>query len=129
MKLDPIYYREKTVDHYGKRGMRLHVIGNENKQDKIAVFALLEAIILGMKKYLPEFDKVTLLSDNAGCYQNKLLMLLIPLLSYAHGIQISRFMHTETQDGKSVLDAHFARSMQVITSLCKEGRVHQIQLA
>ena len=89
----------------------------------------MEAIILGMKKYLPEFNKVTLLSENAGCYQNTLLMLQILLLSYAHGIQISRFLHTETQDGKSVLDAHFARSMQVITSLCKEGRVHQIQLA
>jgi hypothetical protein len=61
MKLDSIYYREKTVDHYGKRGMSWHgamfqyytmdgnnspklekyymdhVIGNENKQDKIAV--------------------------------------------------------------------------------------------
>ena len=24
MKLDPIYYREKTVDHYGKRGMSWH---------------------------------------------------------------------------------------------------------
>lgn len=24
MKLDPIYYREKTVDHYGQRGMSWH---------------------------------------------------------------------------------------------------------
>jgi hypothetical protein len=24
MKLKPIYYREKTVDHYGKRGMSWH---------------------------------------------------------------------------------------------------------
>lgn len=148
MKLDPIYYREKTVDHFGKRGMSWHgamlqyytieetdgnrtpiltkyymdhVIDNGNKQDKLAVFSLLEAVIMGMKEKLPVFSKVTLLSDNAGCYQNTLLMLLIPYLAFAYGTNITRFLHTETQDGKSVLDAHFARSMQVITSWCKEG--------
>lgn len=148
MKLDPIYYREKTVDHYGKRGMSLHgamlqyntieetdgnltpklgkyymghVIDNENKQDKLAIFSLLEAVIMGMKEKLQTFSKITLLSDNAGCYQNTLLMLLIPYVAYTHGTNITRFLHTETQDGKSVLDAHFARSMQVITSWCKEG--------
>lgn len=42
-----------------------------------------------------------------------MLITMLPLLSQAHGIEIVRFIHTETQDGKSVLDAHFARSMQV----------------
>ena len=46
-----------------------------------------------------------LVSDNAGCYQNSMLLLLVPYLSYAHGIRVSRIIHTETQDGKSVLDA------------------------
>jgi hypothetical protein len=151
MKLDPIYYREKTVDHYGKRGMSWHgsmiqyytmedlqgtstpmlnkvyldhMVDNENKQDKFAVFSIVEAIILAIKKKMPYIEKITFQSDNAGCYQNTMLMLLLPCLSYANGIEISRLIHTETQDGKSVLDAHFARSMQLITSWCKEGTIH-----
>ena len=148
MKLDPLYFREKTVDHYGKRGMSWHgsmvqyytienfeetsapflnklyldhIVDNENKQDKLAIISILEAVILAIRKHLPNIDQIILQSDNVGCYQNTMLMFLIPYLSYAHGIEISRIIHTETQDGKSVLDAHFARSMQHIISLCKEG--------
>jgi hypothetical protein len=98
-----------------------HIVDNENKQDKLAVISILEAVILAIRKHLPNIDQKILQSDNAGCYQNTMLMLLIPYLSYAHGIEISRIIHTETQDGKSVLDAHFARSMQRIISWCKEG--------
>ncbi len=99
-----------------------HIVDNENKQDKLAVISILEAVILAIRKHLPNIDQIILQSDNAGCYQNTMLMLLIPYLSYAHGIEISRIIHTETQDGKSVLDAHFARSMQrIIISWCKEG--------
>ena len=89
-----------------------HIVDNENKQDKLAVISILEAVILAIKKHLPNIDQIILQSDNAGCYQKTM---------YAHGIEISRLIHTETQDGKSVLDAHFARSMQHIISLCKEG--------
>ena len=135
MKLNPLYFREKTVDHYGKRGMSWygsmvqyytmenfeetsapflnklyldHIVDNENKQDKLAVISILEAVILAIRKHLPNIDQIILQSDNAGCYQT------YPML-------MSRIIHTETQDGKSVLDAHFARSMQHIISLCKEG--------
>jgi hypothetical protein len=75
------------------------IIDNENKQDKLAVCSLLEAVIIGIKEKLPEFSKITLLSDNAGCYQNTLLMLFIPYLAYTHGTEITRFLHTETQMG------------------------------
>jgi hypothetical protein len=50
-----------------------------------------------------------------------MLPLILPFLSAVHGIQITRFIHTETQDGKSVLDAHFTRSMQVLIAWLKEG--------
>lgn len=132
MKLDPIYWREKTVDHYGKRGMSWHgaliqyytmvegvptlskfyldqICENDNKQDKFAVISLVEAILLELKRHHPQIRKVIFQSDNAGCYQNSMHLYLFPYLSYIHGIQIDRFVHTETQDGKSLLDAHFAR--------------------
>ena len=45
----------------------------------------------------------------------------VPYLAYAHGIRISRILHTETQDGKSVLDAHFARATQLIMGWVRAG--------
>lgn len=74
MKFDAKYFRELTLMFYGKRGMswhgamvqyytldvidgvknpvlhkiyKDHIVSNENKQDKAAVFAILEAIIMG----------------------------------------------------------------------------------
>lgn len=52
-----------------------HIIDNENKQEKLAVFALLEAVIVGMKKNLSKFSKVTLLFDTAWYYKDTLLIL------------------------------------------------------
>jgi len=148
MKLDPLYSREKTVDHYGKRGMSWHgsmiqyytmgnfeentapflnklfldhIVDNENKKDKLVVISILEIVKLAIRQHLPNIEQILLQSDNAGCYQNTMLMLLISYLSYAHGIEIYRIIHTETQDGKSVLETHLARFMQRIISWCKEG--------
>jgi hypothetical protein len=47
--------------------------------------------------------------------------LVFPYLAIIHGIAISRFIHSETQDGKSMLDAHFARSNQAIRFHVNEG--------
>lgn len=147
MKLEPLYFREKTVDHYGKRGMswhgalvqhfvvhddreedgvvdqRLyfdHISQGDTKQDREAVISMIEAILMRIKRDLPQVKRIVIQSDNASAYQNTLLPLLFPYLSVVHGILVSRFIHTETQDGKGVLDAHFARSMQVLRSWVRE---------
>lgn len=150
MKLDPMYYREKTVEHYGKRGIswhgamvqyfticaegtssdsrpqdyRLyfdHISDGDNKQDRNYVVSMIEAVMLRLREDLPHIKTITLQSDNATCYQNALVVLVLPFLSVTHGIQVSQFIHTETQDGKSVLDAYFARSMGVLKMWLKEG--------
>lgn len=64
---------------------------------------------------------VVLQSDNASCYQSAALLIMIQYLVYAHSICIRRVIHTETQDDISVLDAHFARSTQVVYDYCKAG--------
>jgi hypothetical protein len=85
MKLDPIYYKEKNVDHYGQRGMSWHgymiqyyamkyfertsttmlnkfyldhIVDNKNKQDKFEVFFIVEVIILAIKKEMPYIEKI-----------------------------------------------------------------------
>jgi hypothetical protein len=149
MKFEPVYFREKTVDHYGKRGISWHgsmitfyssvcvdgvqtavpnkfymdhVVENESKQDVTSVISILEAVVIAIKKLFPHITTVFLQSDNASCYQNTVLLMLIPYLGFAHSLCIRRYIHTETQDGKSVLDAHFARSTQVVYEHCKAGK-------
>jgi hypothetical protein len=94
------------------------LINYENKQKIFAVLSIVEAIILEIKKKMPSIEKISFQSDNAGCYQNTMLFIMCFLLflSYAHGIEKSRLFHTENQEEKSSLNAHFARSMQLITS-------------
>ena len=59
-------------------------------------FSMIEAIVLAIRTKFPDIREVTFARS------------------------FTRFIHTETQDGKSVLDAHFAHSMQVVLSWCKE---------
>ncbi|GMF29003.1 unnamed protein product [Phytophthora lilii] len=151
--LEPLYFREKTVDHYGKRGISWHeslvryfkyddgsssgetghptavdtklyydrFSVSDMKQDREAVVSLIEAVLIRLKRDLPHITRITFLSDNATCYQNWLIPLILPYLSHVHGIDVVRIIHTETQDGKSILDAHFARAMEHIVEWVKEG--------
>lgn len=102
MKMEPCYWREKTVDHYGKRGISYHgamlqffrlekgedgeesipveekyyidqICDNDSKQDRLAVFSLLEALLLTIKREFPTIKTISLQSDNAGQYKYKYL--------------------------------------------------------
>lgn len=111
MKFEPVYFREKTVDHYGKKGISWHgamitfytvvavdgvrtavqnrnymdrVVENESKQDITSVISILEAVIIGLKKLFPRLTTIYLQSDNASCYQNTMLLLLIPYLAFTY---------------------------------------------
>lgn len=81
-----------------------HISDGDNKQDRESVVSVIEAVMLRLREDLPSIKSIALQSDNATCYQNALVMLLLPYLSVTHGIEVTRFIHTETQDGKSVLD-------------------------
>ena len=117
MKMQPIYYRETTLEHYGKRGMswhgamlqfysleqsdgsktaRLnkiyfdHISENGNKQDKASVFSMVEAIVIDIVTKYPNIKEITLVSDNASNYQNTMILLVLPMISYAYGLMITR---------------------------------------
>ncbi len=146
MKFEPVYFREKTVDHYGKRGISWHgamitfytavsvdgvrtavpnryymdhIVENESKQDITSVISILEAAIIGLQKIFPHLTTIYLLSDNMSCYQNTTFLVLIPYLAFYYSICIRRYIHTETEDGKSVLDAYYARCTQKVYEYCK----------
>lgn len=146
MKFEALYFREKTVEHYGKRGISWHgamlqyfvfdeelkqgrkeityfddVSFGDNLQDSAAVISLIECILIRVRKMFPKIKRITLQSDNASCYQSADVLLMIPILSIVHGVRVERFIHTGTQDGKSSLDAHFATYTEWIKRYVQEG--------
>lgn len=93
------------------------IMAAENKQDATAVLSVIEAMLIQVEDSLePIMDgeeiAVTFVSDNAGCYQSKTLKLLLPLVNkkFSGALRIHRYFQTETQDGKSELDAGFGKA-------------------
>ena len=137
MKYESKSSRESSVEHFGKRGMGWHgialtfflwetneagessavkylvfidqVIQDGNKQDAFAVLSLLEAAMNVIHMELPYICELILQSDNAATYQNHFIKLGIHLLNchFYDKLFISEYIHTETQDGKTILDGHF----------------------
>ncbi|OWZ09832.1 hypothetical protein PHMEG_00017405 [Phytophthora megakarya] len=82
------------------------ISARDNKQDKDAVINLFEALVISLKRTLPHVSTITVQNDNASCYQNVLMILLLPI----------------TQDRKSMLDAHFARTMKKVHRYVQPGQ-------
>eukprot|EP00049_Salpingoeca_infusionum_P013069 m.244130 g.244130 ORF g.244130 m.244130 type:complete len:880 (-) comp15351_c0_seq3:204-2843(-) len=147
VKWEPRYYRETTRQHFGKRGISWHgyllhfydydaindeavrktvycdqVIDGSNKQDGSAVLATLEAFLQAIRARLPFIQSICLQSDNAGCYRSSLLRALIPVIAQRSGVAIRRFVHSETQDGTCLIDAHFAQGTNHCMQYLKTGK-------
>lgn len=88
---------------------------------------MLEAFLTQLSVELPHIRTVALQSDNAGCYQVKELLLLIAILNTSNQIRIVRFIHTETQDGKGLIDAHFAKGTAHLTKFMKTSQQNRIR--
>ena len=99
-----------------------HLLTNDMKQDRVAVLSLLDAILARLKIELPDVKRFHLISDNARCYQNDLLPVMGPFIAKSHSLFMEGFVHSETQRGKSLVDAHFALAMMHISRYCTETR-------
>ena len=84
------------------------VLEGDASQDIGATMSIIEDVLLRMRGELPAYvTKVTFQSDNARTYQNLTLPLLLPSMAQAARFTLLRILHTETQDGKCIVDAHF----------------------
>ena len=140
MKFEMKYYREKTSKFNGKKGLSWHgcmiysryteqekqeqegllpfkinyidhISSGDTKQDWKAVLSYFEACLLQIKKELPHVDELYLDTDNAKCYKNPELILLLNIIAKHHGFKIITFIHTGVQDGKSALDGYFVKGI------------------
>lgn len=99
-----------------------HVQSGSNRQDAACVFSVLEAVLLKLKELKPNLNSFSLQSDNAAYYEAGELLFYAWLLTEHYGLQLSVFIHTETHDGRGVMDAHFAVSMMFVLRLVAMGR-------
>ena len=90
------------------------ILDSDNKQDGLSVLSMVEAMIIHIKEDLPCINELWLQSDNARCYHLKYLIFGIVILGVHHMLSITRIIHTETQDGKGLIDAHFAQGTHKI---------------
>ena len=138
--------KETTQEHYGKRGIPWHgffgfyyryipetgsferivikvdqILDGDALKNGSAVLSLLECFLVAVEGEFMFLRKAIFQSDNAACYHKKELVLGIAFLNVMAGrmIRITRFTHTETQDGKSLLDAHFARGTKQVIKYIK----------
>ncbi len=132
MKFESIRFREKTSEFFGKRGCSWHgavvffaeregalnqlyydqISSDDSMQDTFAVASMCDVICRRISLDLPQVRSLHFLSDNARCYQNLSLPVMLPFIVRSHGeLCLKTFLHSETQDGKSLVDAHFAMAM------------------
>ena len=152
MKFESRSSRETTVEHYGKRGIGWHgfavifyllgdsgepykniiyfdqILSDDNAQDALTVVGLLEIMISTIISELPYIKEAVVTSDNASCYQNHFVTFMMALLNKKFNGQffIESFQHSETQDGKSLLDAHFATSNRHLVTFMKTWRDNRV---
>ena len=95
------------------------LLSDSNKQDSLSVFSLLDAEMAQIAEELPFITKLILQTDNTKSYSNNFLLCAVSVLNVTYHnklLTISEFIYTETQDGKTILDALFARSMKFINN-------------
>ena len=160
MKYESKSVCESSIEHYGKRGIGWHgcaliyylykiklddknnivydTSGKEvykprsNKQDGMTVISLIEAALVSIVDQLSFIDEIVLQSDNALTYQNPQVLfgIQLPNAKYHKNLFISEFTHSETQDGKTILDAHFAsmnRHLVSFMKMYKQNRITRVQ--
>ena len=108
------------------------VLEDGNRQDGLIVISLIESALVGIHDQLPFINEIIIQSDNANQYQNPLLILSLHLINMKmkNKIFISEYIHSETQDGKTILDAHFATTNRHILRFMKiwrENRITRVQ--
>ena len=75
----------------------------------------LDAALAQITQELSFITSIILQSDNAKAYNNVFMLCAILLLNTnysSNNISIIEFIHTEPQDGKTILDVHYARCNQ-----------------
>ena len=153
MKFEPMSQAETMTENFGKRGLPWHgvaivyfiwdqeeeravkkvmyidqIVEFSSKQDALAVASLVETAIAGIRTNIPDLKEAMICSDNAGCYLSTFLVLIVSVINAKNEGEffVSRIFHTETQDGKGLVDGHFASDMAHVGKYMKCSKSNRI---
>ena len=100
------------------------VLKDGAKQDSMTVISLIESALQVIYNEFPFINEVILQSDNASTYQNHNVLIGIHLLNikFFKKVFISEYLHSETQDGKTILDAHYGTCVRHLKKFMKVWR-------
>ena len=100
------------------------VLKDGAKQDSMTVISLIESALQVIYNEFPFINEVILQSDNASTYQNHNVLIGIHLLNikFFKKVFVSEYLHSETQDGKTILDAHYGTCVRHLKKFMKMWR-------
>lgn len=128
MKFIPMFWRETTLQHYGKRGISWHgamiyipnddsfdvyyvdcISENDMKQDVNLVTQIIDITLERLRSIRSDVEEVYVLAEavHKVCIEQNYIL--------------KSYVHTETQDGKCSIDGHFAVGMRNVTTRVNEG--------
>ena len=93
------------------------IVNDGNQQDCLSVFALIDSAMNQISEELPFITNIILQTDNTKSYNNTFQLCAIQLFNVIYkckNLSIIEFIHTKTQDGKTILDVFFATCMKFI---------------
>lgn len=75
-----------------------------------------------VRKELPQVEEIAVCFDNARCYNNNFIPVILPAIWEAFNIHLQLFLHPDACCGKSCVDAHFAVSFRLLKRYITENR-------
>lgn len=97
-----------------------HVCRNDTDKNAYAMCSILELVFRRIRKEVPNLKRIIIESDNAGCYNNKLLPFLAPFICQQYGLVLSKIIHKETGDGEGAADMHLATVIHFVERYIEE---------
>ena len=140
MKFLQIRYREKQSNWFGKPGLSCHMstvitkndstrkdeltsyvyIFDSCQQDWYAVSSIVENALEVVRKDQPQITRVSLRSDEAGCYHNNFLLVAIRDAGKRFGLTVTQYDISEQQYGNDVCDRILCPMKSAIRRYCNE---------
>ena len=139
---DPLKFREKQSEWFGKRGLSWHIstlvfknvdsgkielksyahIFDSCQQDWYAVCSIIENTLEVVKKEHPQITQVNLRSDEAGCYHNNFLLAAVRDDRRRVGIdhEVARYDFSDPQYGRDICDRILCLMKSSIGKHCNE---------
>jgi SPX domain protein involved in polyphosphate accumulation len=99
------------------------ILETDASQNRDAVLSMFEVFFTAIESddQFSHLKRTIIQADNAACFHDKSFVFGIAFLNKMQNrnIRIDRKIHTETQDGKSLLDTHFACGTKQVVKYLK----------